>query len=205
MTIPDAERRGRRDGERRPGALGPASRLRRRYADAPAGAPRYAPSAPAEARRRFPPASQSALPAAFFLGELTRMIINRVPGTFIDVRGAPSDIDHAGRWEIGRDYYERSVAGILFRHPEVFGAEFLSVFDPRRTCREGRSGGALPFSLGRQPDPINLRFRKRTRHQTGRSVPLRQARRGLRTRSAFHPHDFTQTHINKCPTARAGR
>src|ERR1700686_4678975 len=52
-------------GELRPGALGPASRLRRRYADAPAGAPRCAPSAPAEARRRVPPASQSGLLAAF--------------------------------------------------------------------------------------------------------------------------------------------
>jgi hypothetical protein len=53
-------------GELRPGALGPASRLRRRYADAPAGAPRCAPSAPARARRRVPPASKGGLLAAFF-------------------------------------------------------------------------------------------------------------------------------------------
>src|SRR5216684_676864 len=58
--------------ELRPGALGPASRLRRRYADAPAGAPRCARSAPAGARRRFPPASKSGLLVAFiFAGEAT--------------------------------------------------------------------------------------------------------------------------------------
>src|SRR5258708_7259361 len=66
VTIPDAGRGRRRNGEFRPGALGPASRLRRRYADAPASAPLRAPSAPAAARRRFPPASKSGLLAAFF-------------------------------------------------------------------------------------------------------------------------------------------
>src|ERR1700722_11739258 len=43
----------------------PRPALRRRYADAPAGAPRCAPSAPAKAHRRVPPASQSGLLAAF--------------------------------------------------------------------------------------------------------------------------------------------
>ena len=48
-----------------------AGDLRRRYADAPAGAPRGAPAAPAGARRRFPPASKSGLLAAFiFLGAI---------------------------------------------------------------------------------------------------------------------------------------
>jgi hypothetical protein len=42
VTIPDAASVAH--GELQPGALGPASRLRRRYADAPAGAPRCAPS-----------------------------------------------------------------------------------------------------------------------------------------------------------------
>src|SRR5258708_29105178 len=46
-----------------------ASCLRRLYAHAPAGAPRCAPSAPAEARRRFPPASKCGLLAAFISAE----------------------------------------------------------------------------------------------------------------------------------------
>jgi len=66
-----------------------------------------------------------------------RMLTNRIRGEFIDVRGAPSDIDQAGRWEIGRDYYDRSVAGIVFRHPEIFGAEFLSVFDTAALVAKG--------------------------------------------------------------------
>ena len=48
------------------------SRLRRRYADAPAGAPRGAPPAPAGARRRFPPASKSGLLAAFIASRRSR-------------------------------------------------------------------------------------------------------------------------------------
>lgn len=59
-----------------------------------------------------------------------RMISNRIRGEFVDLRGLSSDIDQAGRWEIGRQYYEQSAAGILFRHPEILGADFLSVFDP---------------------------------------------------------------------------
>jgi hypothetical protein len=70
IAIP-APAAGRRTGELRPGALGPASRLRRRYADAPAGAPRGAPSAPVGARRRFPPASKSGLLAAFIFSRET--------------------------------------------------------------------------------------------------------------------------------------
>jgi hypothetical protein len=66
-----------------------------------------------------------------------RMIINRIRGTFIDGRGASSDIDDAGRWEIGRDYYEHSVADILFRHPEIFAAEFLSVLYPAGLIAKG--------------------------------------------------------------------
>jgi hypothetical protein len=65
VTIPDASGVTAATVSLRPSALGPASRLRRRYADAPAGAPRGAPSAPAGARRRFPPASKSGLLAAF--------------------------------------------------------------------------------------------------------------------------------------------
>src|SRR6516225_8958263 len=61
VTIPDASGVTAATVRLRPGALGLASRLRRRYADAPAGAPRGAPSAPAGARRRFPPASKCGL------------------------------------------------------------------------------------------------------------------------------------------------
>ena len=65
ITIPDpaAWPPQRRAPSRR--TRSPASRLRRRYADAPAGAPRGAPSAPVGARRRFRPASKSGLLAGF--------------------------------------------------------------------------------------------------------------------------------------------
>src|SRR5262249_55220510 len=61
-----------------PRALDPASRLRRRYTDAPAGAPRSAPSVPAGVQRRFPPASKSGLLAAFvflYETELWRVVL----------------------------------------------------------------------------------------------------------------------------------
>jgi hypothetical protein len=66
-----------------------------------------------------------------------RMITNRIRADVVDLRGAPHDIDQAGRWEIGRHYYDRSAAGILFRHPEILGAEFLSVFDPAALAAKG--------------------------------------------------------------------
>jgi hypothetical protein len=66
-----------------------------------------------------------------------RMITNRIRGDVIDARGAPSDIDQIDRWEIGRHYYDRLTAGILFRHPEISRAEFLSVFDPVALVAKG--------------------------------------------------------------------
>src|ERR1700674_4880675 len=74
-----------------PVALGPASRLRRRYADAPAGAPRCAPSALAEARRRFPPASKCGLLAAFISAEFTGVIHDRIPIILIRLDGLRQD------------------------------------------------------------------------------------------------------------------
>ena len=74
-----------------PVALGPASRLRRRYADAPAGAPRCAPSAPAEARRRFPPASKCGFLAAFISAKFTGVIHDRMPIILILLDGLRQD------------------------------------------------------------------------------------------------------------------
>src|SRR5258708_2467786 len=62
-----------------PLALGPASRLRRRYAYAPAVARRCARSAPEEVGRSFPPASKCGLLAAFVSAEFTRAIRGRKP------------------------------------------------------------------------------------------------------------------------------
>jgi len=60
------------------GALGPGSRLRRRYA--PAGAPLCAPSAPPWARRRFPPALKCGLLAAFFMSSCRLPVFPAVDG-----------------------------------------------------------------------------------------------------------------------------
>jgi hypothetical protein len=52
-------------GELRPGALGPASRLRRRYADAPAGAPSCAPSASSGGSTALPARSEARAVSSF--------------------------------------------------------------------------------------------------------------------------------------------
>ena len=66
-----------------------------------------------------------------------RMITNLIRSEFVDLRGLPSDIDEAARWDIGRRYYDQSAAGILFRHPTILGADFLSVFDPAALVSKG--------------------------------------------------------------------
>ena len=78
-----------------------------------------------------------------------RMITNRIRADVVDLRGAPHDTDQAGRWEIGRHYYDRSAAGILFWHPEILGAEFLSVFSippplpPKASRRRTTASGGM--------------------------------------------------------------
>jgi hypothetical protein len=66
-----------------------------------------------------------------------RVITNLIRGEFVDLRGLPSDIDETARWDIGRRYYDQSAAGILFRHPTILGADFLSVFDPAALVSKG--------------------------------------------------------------------
>jgi hypothetical protein len=72
-----------------------------------------------------------------FTGLDMRMLTNRIRANFVDLRGASLEIDQADRWKLGRHYYDRQASGILFRHPEIPGAEFLSIFNPIVLAGEG--------------------------------------------------------------------
>jgi hypothetical protein len=107
VTIPDAGRRGR-SGEFRPGALGPASRLRRRDADASAGAPRGARSALAGAGRRVQLASRSKLLASLLL--LDKAATLRVWGSAL-IQTMKSTAHDDGQYRGGPSHVYRRKSG----------------------------------------------------------------------------------------------
>jgi hypothetical protein len=74
-----------------------------------------------------------------------RMITNKVVGSFVDLRGLPSDTSQTARWMLGQRLYEDGIDGILFKVAELPGNEFISIFNGEVLPERGVQGAHYRF------------------------------------------------------------
>ncbi|MFZ5674339.1 MAG: RES family NAD+ phosphorylase [Pseudomonadota bacterium] len=74
-----------------------------------------------------------------------RMIVNKVVGTFVDLRVLVPETPQTTRWELGQSLYEDGVDGIVFKMAELPGYEFICIFNGDVLIERGVQGAHYRF------------------------------------------------------------
>lgn len=69
-----------------------------------------------------------------------RVISNHIRGSFVDLRGVPTDLTAVERREIGQKLYEAGANGVVYRMAEVPGSDFVGIFRLDVLQQQGTQG-----------------------------------------------------------------